>query len=71
MSWPVVRFTTQNPAALADPAGFVGYQDMMVIDEIQRVPGLLLPIKVQVDNDARPGRYLLNCDTSASLRRCS
>jgi uncharacterized protein len=32
---------------------------MMVIDEIQRVPELLLPIKVQVDNDARPGRYLL------------
>ena len=47
-------------AALADPAGFVDYQDMMVIDEIQRVPELLLPIKVQVDNDARPGRYLLS-----------
>jgi uncharacterized protein len=43
-------------AALADPVGFVDYSDMMVIDEIQRVPELLLPIKVQVDNDARPGR---------------
>ena len=52
---PVIR-----QAALADPAGFVDYQDMMVIDEIQRVPELLLPIKVQVDNDARPGRYLLS-----------
>ncbi len=31
----------------------------MVIDEIQRVPELLLPIKVSVDNDPRPGRYLL------------
>ena len=52
---PVIR-----QAALADPAGFVDYRDMMVIDEIQRVPELLLPIKVQVDNDARPGRYLLS-----------
>src|SRR6185437_3467481 len=52
---PVIR-----QAALADPAGFVDYRDMMVIKEIQRVPELLLPIKVQVDNDARPGRYLLS-----------
>ena len=52
---PVIR-----QAALADPAGFVDYPDMMVIDEIQRVPELLLPIKVQVDNDGRPGRYLLS-----------
>ena len=40
---------------------------MMVIDEIQRVPELLLPIKVQVDNDGRPGRYLL----SGSAMSCS
>jgi predicted AAA+ superfamily ATPase len=52
---PVIR-----QAALTDPAGFVDYQEMMVIDEIQRVPELLLPIKVQVDNDTRPGRYLLS-----------
>jgi len=39
---PVIR-----QAALADPAGFVDYPDMMVIDEIQRVPELLLPIKVR------------------------
>ena len=45
-------------AAVADPAGF-DYPVTMVIDEIQRVPELLLPIKVQVDNDGRPGRYLL------------
>ncbi len=31
----------------------------MVIDEIQRVPDLLLAIKEQVDADPRPGRYLL------------
>ena len=32
----------------------------MVIDEIQRVPELLLAIKEQVDADPRPGRYLLS-----------
>jgi hypothetical protein len=32
----------------------------MVIDEIQRVPELLLPIKVRVDGDPRAGRYLLS-----------
>lgn len=31
----------------------------MVIDEIQLEPGLLSPIKVQVDLDQRPGQYLL------------
>lgn len=45
---PVIR-----QAVLADSAGFVDYREMMVIDEVQRVPELLLPIKVQVDNDAR------------------
>ena len=33
---------------------------LMVIDEIQRVPDLLLAIKEQVDADPRPGRYLLS-----------
>jgi uncharacterized protein len=51
---PVVR-----QAAQADPIGFVDYPGMMVIDEIQRVPELLLPIKVRVDSDPRPGSYLL------------
>ena len=31
----------------------------MVIDEIQRVPELLLAIKKSVDKDRRPGRFLL------------
>jgi predicted AAA+ superfamily ATPase len=30
-----------------------------MIDEIQRVPELLLAIKREVDRDARPGRFLL------------
>jgi uncharacterized protein len=31
----------------------------MVIDEVQRVPELLLTIKEAVDTDPRPGRFLL------------
>ncbi|WP_436536681.1 ATP-binding protein [Actinoplanes sp. HUAS TT8] len=46
-------------AALSDPTGFVDSPDLLVIDEIQRAPELLLAIKSSVDEDPRPGRYLL------------
>ena len=46
-------------AALADPAGFVRGLDRAVIDEVQRAPDLLLAIKKAVDEDERPGRFLL------------
>lgn len=46
-------------AAVSDPVGFVDSRDLLVIDEIQRVPELLLAIKSSVDEDPRPGRYLL------------
>jgi len=46
-------------AAIADPVGFVDTPELLVIDEIQRVPELLLAIKASVDEDPRPGRYLL------------
>ena len=43
-------------AALDDPDGFVDYSELMVIDEIQRAPELLLSIKAEVDADPRPVR---------------
>jgi hypothetical protein len=46
-------------AAIADPVGFVDSPELLVIDEIQRAPELLLAIKASVDEDPRPGRYLL------------
>ena len=46
-------------AARQDPVGFVRRLDRAVIDEIQRAPGLLLAIKKSVDEDRRPGRFLL------------
>jgi predicted AAA+ superfamily ATPase len=42
-----------------DPTEFVADTDLMVIDEVQRVPELLLAIKESVDTDPRPGRFLL------------
>ncbi|HEV3382313.1 MAG TPA: ATP-binding protein [Trebonia sp.] len=58
--WRDLDLPLVRQAAVADPVGFVDYPGMMVIDEIQRDPELLLPIKVQVDGDPRPGRYLLS-----------
>lgn len=46
-------------AARSDPVGFVRNLDRAVIDEIQRAPGLLPAIKKSVDEDRRPGRFLL------------
>ncbi len=46
-------------AAQSDPAGFVRGLNEATIDEIQRAPELLLAIKKSVDEDYRPGRFLL------------
>ena len=46
-------------AAESDPAGFIRSLDRATIDEIQRAPDLLLAIKKTVDEDYRPGRFLL------------
>lgn len=44
-------------AARFDPPTFVESAGLMVIDEIQSVPELLLAIKVRVDSDTRAGQY--------------
>ena len=46
-------------AAREDPAGLIRSLDRAVIDEIQRAPELLPAIKKSVDEDRRPGRFLL------------
>lgn len=56
-------FTLDNAttldAAKMDPVGFIRNLDRAIIDEVQRVPELLLAIKESVDNDQRPGRFIL------------
>lgn len=48
-------------SALNDPIGFVKkkHATLMIIDEIQRVPELLMAIKKQVDENNQNGQYLL------------
>jgi len=50
---------TQLAAARADPQGFVRRLDRAIIDEVQRAPELLLALKLSIDQDRRPGRFLL------------
>jgi len=46
-------------AAKQDPVGFVNQIDKGIIDEIQRAPELLRAIKLSVDQNRQPGRFLL------------
>jgi len=50
---------TVRSFAQSDPAGFVRGLDKAVIDEVQRAPGLILALKKSVDEDRRPGRFIL------------
>ena len=45
--------------AREDPVGFVRGLQRAVIDEIQRVPDLILALKRVVDEDPSPGRFLM------------
>lgn len=54
-------------AAREDPVGLVRSLDRAVIDEVQRVPQLLLAIKKSVDEDRRPGRFLLTGSANLML----
>jgi predicted AAA+ superfamily ATPase len=42
-----------------DPAGLLRGKDRVAIDEVQRAPNLILAIKKSVDEDTRPGRFLI------------
>jgi predicted AAA+ superfamily ATPase len=57
--WRDLDLPQDRQSALADPVGFVSFDGLTVIDEIQRAPEVLLAIKVSVDADPRPGRFLL------------
>lgn len=44
----------------ADPSGFLReLSGTVILDEVQRVPEVFLPIKAEVDRDRAPGRFLL------------
>ena len=56
-------------SAQDDPATFISQfpAGLLAIDEIQRVPDVMLALKVAVDQDKRPGRFLVT--GSADLHR--
>ncbi len=57
--------STLKLSAENDPHGFIKHnKNTLIIDEIQRVPALLLAIKKMVDEDTRPGQYLLTGSTN-------
>ncbi|MGH3266364.1 MAG: ATP-binding protein [Trebonia sp.] len=57
--WRSLDRAATREAARYDPTGFVAVDGLVVIDEVQRVPDLLLAIKERVDADPRPGQFLL------------
>jgi hypothetical protein len=61
---PRSYLTLDDPTVLAssraDPVGFIaGIGGATVIDEVQRAPELFSAIKMSVDRDHKPGRFLL------------
>ena len=55
-------------AARSDPQGFISsYARPIIIDEVQRVPQLLLEIKRQVDADRKPGQFFLTGSANALM----
>jgi len=59
MSYFTFDDATTLEAARRDPVGFVRGLNRAVIDEVQRLPEVLLAIKQSVDNDTRFGRFML------------
>jgi len=58
----------QLAAAQADPVGFVAdLPGRVILDEVQRVPGLFTSLKVAVDRDRRPGRFVLTGSANVLL----
>ncbi len=59
---------TARAAAQADPAGFLaGYVGPLILDEVQHVPDLFSQLKARVDEDRRPGRYVLTGSANVLL----
>lgn len=67
--------TLDEPAARAaaesEPSEFIKSDDALIIDEVQRVPDLLLSIKAAVDRERQrsPGRYLLTGSANLLLMK--
>lgn len=67
------RYVTLDDAlvlasAKADPQGFVeSLEGPVILDEVQRAPEIFLPIKLAVDADRTPGRFLMTGSADVML----
>ena len=66
------HFSFEDPvprdSARADPQGFVtDLPERVILDEVQRVPKLFEAIKISVDCQRTPGRFLLTGSTNVFL----
>jgi uncharacterized protein len=71
-SRPAAYVTLDDSLRLAsaheNPQGFVlGLPDPVVLDEVQRAPEIFRSIKLSVDQDRRPGRFLLTGSANVLL----
>ncbi|MDR0960629.1 MAG: ATP-binding protein [Propionibacteriaceae bacterium] len=72
---PHLSVTLDDPevmaAAIEDPKGFLANRGdrIMVIDEIQRYPELILAIKADIDRNLRPGSYVLTGSSDFTSRK--
>ncbi|MBN1449197.1 MAG: ATP-binding protein [Bacteroidetes bacterium] len=58
----------QREAAKQDPTGFaVNLSERVIIDEVQRVPEIFLPLKTEIDRNRVPGRFVLTGSTNILL----
>lgn len=57
-------------AFLDDPRGFLNqYNEQVIFDEAQHVPDLFSYLQTEVDNDRRPGRFILSGSQNFLLRK--
>ncbi|HEX4839874.1 MAG TPA: ATP-binding protein [Rhabdochlamydiaceae bacterium] len=55
-------------SAIRDPAGWLAsLPKPVIIDEIQRAPEIFLPMKLDIDKNRKPGRYLLTGSSNPFL----
>lgn len=65
--------TAADQARLSDPARFLSSRRdrLVVLDEVQNVPGVFSELRAEIDADRRPGRFLLLGSASFRLLRQS
>ena len=68
--WVSLEDPDMRSRAIHDPRGFLAmFPDGAIFDEIQRVPELLSYLQGIVDEDRRPGRFILTGSHQAQLKK--